>query len=33
LPEPDGADKVMSSTVTWVLPEMAWLVQQLKQAL
>ena len=33
LPEPGGADKVTSSMGTWGLPEMAWLVQQLKQAL
>jgi hypothetical protein len=33
VPEPGGADKVMSSTGTWGLPAIAWLVQQLKQAL
>jgi len=33
VPEPGGVDKVMSSTGTWGLPEMAWLVQQPKQAL
>ena len=33
VPEPGGVDKVMSSTGTWGLPALAWLVQQLKQAL